>query len=205
MHIPDGLLSLPVIATGVAGTAAALAWSLPKLDERLLPKTALATAGFFVASLISVPVGPTSAHLVLSTLMGLVLGAAAVPAVFVALLLQAVFFGFGGLTTLGVTTLVVVLSGLAWATAARFAAEGRGAPARAGLAAGAAFAAICSSAGLVIAALAASDRDYLGATPFILASYLPLALVEAAVTGVAVAFLARVSPDALTPAPRRLA
>ena len=40
--------------------------------------------------------------LVLNGLMGLMLGWAALPAVFTALLLQAVFFGHGGYTTLGV-------------------------------------------------------------------------------------------------------
>lgn len=205
MHIPDGLLSLPVIATGALGTAAALAWTLPKLDERMLPKVALVTAVFFVASLVSVPVGPTSAHLVLSTLLGLVLGPAAFPAVFVALLLQAVFFGFGGLTTLGVTTVTIALPGVLWATAARRLAAGRGAGAQAGIAAAAAFAAIYTSAGLVIAALAASDGRYLASAPFILATYLPLAAAEAAVTGAAVAFLSRVSPEALVPAGGRLA
>ncbi len=198
MHIPDGVLSLPVLVGGGMVTAAALVKALPNVSEAALPRVAVISALFFVVSLISVPVGPTSVHLVLSALMGLVLGWAAVPAVFVGLVLQAVFFGLGGLTTLGVTTATIALPGLFWAMVMRGAIARSEGTARQGLlAAVAAALSIATSAGLVIAVLGLSDPHYLASAPFVAATYLPLLAAEALITGFAVAFLSRVRPETL--------
>ena len=70
------------------------------------------SAVFFVASLVHIPIGPTSVHPLLNGLMGIVLGWAAVPAILVALLLQAVFFGFGGITVLGVNVVNMAVPAL---------------------------------------------------------------------------------------------
>jgi cobalt/nickel transport system permease protein len=67
-------------------------------------KVSLLSSSFFVASLIHVPVGPSSAHLVLNGLCGIILGWKSFPAILVSLFLQAILFQFGGLTTLGVNT-----------------------------------------------------------------------------------------------------
>ena len=198
MHIPDGVLSLPVLAGGGVVTALALVTALPKVSEAALPRVVVVSALFFVVSLISVPIGPTSVHLVLSALMGLVLGWTAVPAVFVGLVLQAVFFGFGGLTTLGVTTAIIALPGVFWSMVLRGAiARSDGATRRGMLAAIAAVLSIATSAGLVIAALGLSDPHYLASAPFVAATYLPLVVAEALITGFAVAFLSRVRPETL--------
>lgn len=206
MHIPDGVLSVPVVAVGAVATAGALALTLRRVDEAMLPKVALVTAAFFIASLINISVGPTSVHLVLSALIGLVLGWAAIPAVFVGLVLQAVFFGFGGITTLGVTTMTIALPGILWARAFAPLIARSAAPGRKALWAGiAAAASIMTSGVMVVTVLALSDIAYLHSAPLVLATYLPLALGEAMVTGFAVAFLARVSPEVLRAAhPRAL-
>ena len=198
MHIPDGVLSLTVLAGGGVLTALALVKALPTVSEAALPKVAVVSALFFVASLISVPIGPTSVHLVLSALMGLVLGWAAVPAVFVGLVLQAVFFGFGGLTTLGVTTAIIVLPGVFWSVALRGTiVRSDGATRRGMLAAAAAVLSVATSAGLVIAVLGLSDPHYLASAPLVALTYLPLVVAEALITGFAVAFLSRVRPETL--------
>ena len=198
MHIPDGVLSLPVLAGGGIVTALALVKSLPTVSEAALPKVAVVSALFFVASLMSVPIGPTSVHLVLSALMGLVLGWAAVPAVFVGLVLQAVFFGFGGLTTLGVTAAIIALPGVFWSMVLRGTiARIDGATRRGMLAAAAAVLSIATSAGLVIAVLGLSDPHYLVSAPLVALTYLPLLVAEALITGFAVAFLSRVRPETL--------
>jgi cobalt/nickel transport system permease protein len=101
-HIPDGVATIPVLAAGAAITVGGLAWGLRALSPERMPRVAVLSAVFFVASLIHLPVGPASVHLILNGLMGAVLGAAAFPAIVVALLLQAVLFGFGGLAVLGV-------------------------------------------------------------------------------------------------------
>ncbi len=102
MHIADGILPTSVWAGGALLAAAGTALGLRTLDEWRIPRAAVMSSAFFVASLIHVPVGPGSVHLVLNGLIGLLLGWAAFPAILLALLLQAVMFGHGGFTTLGV-------------------------------------------------------------------------------------------------------
>jgi len=107
MHIPDGILTPQVIIGGYVTAGALTAFSLRKINQQSepeahIPKAALMTAAFFVASWIHIPVPPTSVHLVLNGILGVVLGWYAVPAILVGLFLQAVMFQHGGLTTLGI-------------------------------------------------------------------------------------------------------
>ncbi|MBW1707878.1 MAG: cobalt transporter CbiM [Deltaproteobacteria bacterium] len=109
MHISEGILSGPVLVTGMALAAAGTAIGLKKLDYDKIPQAGILSASFFVASLIHVPVGPSSVHLVLNGIVGLILGWGAFPAILVALTLQALLFQFGGITTLGVNTITMAL------------------------------------------------------------------------------------------------
>ena len=93
MHIPDGILPIGVAVAGYAVTAAATYGSLTALkrqkdSDKQLPKAALLTAAFFVASWVHIPVPPTSVHLVLNGLLGVVLGYYAFPSIVVGLFLQ---------------------------------------------------------------------------------------------------------------------
>lgn len=109
MHITDGVLPAEVlIPASVAGGALLIA-SLKSIQESDLAKVALFSALFFVAGFLHVPIGVTSAHLVLGGIVGLALGLGAFSAIFVALFLQALLFGFGGLSVLLVNTLVMGL------------------------------------------------------------------------------------------------
>jgi len=112
MHISEGILPPVLLAAGAAASAGGIALGLRAMDHERVPRVALLTSALFVASLIHVKVGPSSAHLVLNGLAGLILGWAIFPAFLVALLLQAVLFGFGGLTTLGVNTFDLALPGV---------------------------------------------------------------------------------------------
>jgi cobalt/nickel transport system permease protein len=107
MHISEGVLSAPVLISGGALALAGASIGLKKIDYEHIAQVGVLSSAFFVASLIHVNVGPSSVHLVLNGLVGLILGWAAIPAVLVALILQAVFFQFGGLTTLGVNTVIM--------------------------------------------------------------------------------------------------
>ena len=109
MHISEGVLSLPVLAGGAIVAATGTVIGLKKLDSEKLISVALLSSVFFIASLIHIPIGPSSAHLILNGLMGLLLGWAAFPAILTALLLQAVLFQYGGLTVLGVNTVTMAL------------------------------------------------------------------------------------------------
>lgn len=196
-HIPDGVLSAPVLIGGAVLAAGGLALGLRHLDERDIPKTAILAAVFFVASLIAVPVGPSSIHLLLSGLMGLVLGLRAIPAVFVGLLLQAVMFGFGGLTSLGVDVVDIAFPGVILGLVARPWLARASALGAAAIGGGVAALAVIGTATCVSAALALSSADYLPSLRIIALTYVPLALAEAAITGFAVSFLVKVKPEVL--------
>lgn len=116
MHISEGVLSAPVLLAGWAVTAPAVTAILWRVRQSEIPRIACFSALFFVASFVHLPVGVSSMHLMLSGLVGAFLGSRAILAIFVALFLQGVFFGFGGLSVLGVNTAVIgfpaVLGGL---------------------------------------------------------------------------------------------
>ena len=112
MHISEGVLPGWCLITGWALTAAGLYIGLRSINGRKIPRTALLSAVFFVASLIHVPVGVTSVHLLLNGLAGALLGWAVFPALFVALLFQALLFQFGGITVLGVNTFNMAFPGV---------------------------------------------------------------------------------------------
>jgi cobalt/nickel transport system permease protein len=117
MHIPDGILPAAVSAVGYATTTGATWYAIRKINEgenpqESIPKAALLTAAFFVASWIHIPIPPTSVHLVLNGLLGVVLGYYAFPAILIGLFFQAVMFQHGGLTTLGVNASMMGLPAL---------------------------------------------------------------------------------------------
>src|SRR5262245_13915393 len=101
VHLADGVLRGPWLAAGWAGALALAAVGSRKLADDEVPRVALLAAAFFVASSIHVRVGPTSVHLLLNGLVGVVLGRRACLAIPVGLTLQAVLLGPGGHTTLG--------------------------------------------------------------------------------------------------------
>ena len=88
MHISEGVLSGPVLVSGMVLAGAGMAIGLKKLDYDRIAQAGILSASFFVASLIHVPIGPSSVHLILNGIVGLLLGWGAVPAIVVALLLQ---------------------------------------------------------------------------------------------------------------------
>ncbi len=75
----------------------------------------LMAATLLSASLVHMPIAGTSLHLSLLGLAGIVLGRRAFPALFVALTLQALLFGHGGLVSLGLNTLNMGAGALAGA------------------------------------------------------------------------------------------
>ncbi len=102
MHIPDGYLS-PIISVGV-GVATLPTWAIATqrvktvLNNRTIPLLAIFAALSFTIMMFNIPVpGGTTAHGVGATLIAIVLGPwAAVIAVSTALVIQALFFGDGG-------------------------------------------------------------------------------------------------------------
>jgi ABC-type Co2+ transport system permease subunit len=112
VHIADGVLNWPWLAAGFA-LCSVLAWcGAWRIRDEEIPRVALLTAAFFVASQIHVRIGPTSVHLLLNGLVGVILGWRAALAIPVGLLLQAVLLGHGGVASLGVNCCVMLLPAL---------------------------------------------------------------------------------------------
>lgn len=197
MHIADGVLPLTSIAAGWAGTGLVAGLTLRKAPFEALPKAAVMTSGFFVASLVHVPLGPTSIHLTLNGLVGIVLGPLAFPAILVGLILQALLFQHGGVLTIGVNTLMIGLPALAaykiyaLASSRKFSHR----EAAAGFLAGSL--AIFFSGLLLALWLMTAGREFLTISRLALASCLPLMVVEGLVSAAAAAFLAKVKPEIL--------
>ena len=143
--------------------------------------------------------GPSSVHLVFGGLMGVMLGLGIFPAVLVALVLQAVLFGFGGLTTLGVNTFNIALPGALLGGLLGPMIRRASPPGAAALAAVAGAGSVVGNGALVALTLRLSSPDYAPVASVVVATYLPLVLVEGAITAFAAGFLARVKPDALSP------
>src|SRR5690242_17929223 len=111
MHIPDGYLS-PLMSLG-AGMVTVPAWAIAVrrvqavLNNRTVPLLAIFSAFSFTIMMFNIPVpGGTTAHGVGGTLMAIVLGPwAAVIGVSMALIIQALFFGDGGVLAIFVNCL----------------------------------------------------------------------------------------------------
>lgn len=107
MHLSEGVLHTPILLAGTALAVAGVAIGLRRLNVDRLPLAALFSAAFFVAGTIHVPVGIGSVHLILNGMAGLFLGWAVFPAFLIALLLQVLFFSFGGFAVLGVNLCIM--------------------------------------------------------------------------------------------------
>lgn len=221
MHIPDGYLGpatyLAAYGAMVPLWRAAAARLKNTLDLRRIPLLALGAAFTFLVMMFNIPIpGGTTGHAVGSVLVAVLLGPwAAVSAVSVSLLVQALLFGDGGITTYGANCLVMavvmpftgwwsyrLLSGRVPATSRR-----RAFAAAAGGYVGANAAAL--TAAVLFGIQPALARDGAGRAlycPFPLSVSVPamalahllfFGFVEAAVTGLAVAALARTEPALL--------
>jgi cobalt/nickel transport system permease protein len=196
MHISEGILSGPVLISGIALAAAGTAIGLKKLDYERIPRAAILSASFFVASLIHVPVGPSSVHLILNGIVGLILGWGAFPVILVALTLQAILFQFGGITTLGVNTVIMALPAVFC-----YCLFGRLVSKRPRIALPAAFAcgalSVFLGAVMVGLALMFTEENFLKVSYLVVIAHLPVMIIEGIITAFCVAFLKKVQPDML--------
>jgi cobalt/nickel transport system permease protein len=191
MHISEGVLSPRALAAGWALAAGALAVGLKKTPAEKLPETALVSAALFLASLVHVPLGPSSVHLTLLGIAGIMLGWSVVPALFIALFLQGLLFQFGGLLSLGVNTAAMGTAALTGGLVYR--AMPKKLKPFGSFAGG--FVAVLAGTLVVTAALAFSDRDLRATAALLFAANLPLAAVEGVVSLFITAFLSRTLPE----------
>ena len=183
MHISEGVLSGPVLIAGGALAAAG-------------------TAAFFVASLIHVPVGPSNAHLILNGLVGLLLGWAAFPAILVALVLQAMLFQFGGITALGVNTVIMALPAvICYLIFSPLLHKKSTLSLLASFACG--FLAVFLSAIILGLALLFTEENFLEVSAIVIAAHIPVMIIEGIITAICVRFIRKVQP-AMLPGSSRL-
>lgn len=196
MHISEGVLSPAVLGGGAALAAAGIAIGLRKLDYDRLMTVAILAATFFVGSLVHVPIGPSSVHLILNGLVGLLLGWAAFPAIFVALLLQAVLFQYGGFTVLGVNTFNMAFPGVLCSLLFRpLLFRSPALRLVGGFCCGAL---AVAGAGLLTAlSLGLSDEGFLSTAKILFLAHLPVMAAEGLITALTVAFIAKVRPEML--------
>ena len=196
MHISEGVLAAPVLFSGLALALAGTAIGLKKLSLEQTGRAGILAASFFVASLIHIPFGPGSVHLILNGMVGLLLGWGAFPAILTALALQALLFHYGGLTVLGVNTVIMALPAVVGHYLFRALARRRGRwLAAAGFAAG--FLAVLLAALLAALTLVFSDENFLEAAWMLGAAHLPVMVIEGIVTAICVSFLNRAHPALL--------
>ncbi|MBL7646048.1 MAG: cobalt transporter CbiM [Candidatus Hydrogenedentes bacterium] len=204
MHLAEGVITSPLVWGGgyvVAGAGVAI--GLRKLDETQAMRAAVMASSFFVASLVHIPLFGVPVHLSLTGLLGIVLGWAAFPAVFVALILQTVLFGFGGITTLGINTCIMALPAVvAWYVfrLLRLDHRRRRLPAASGILGTLAV----TLASLMLALVLATAGEALIPVAWsVLVAQLPVIVIEGLVTASVVAFLQKVSPELLAGAALR--
>jgi len=197
MHISEGVLSGTVLVGGAVIAITGVGIGLKKMNYDKTPRVAVLSSAFFVASLIHVPVGPTNAHLVLNGLVGLILGWSAFPALLVALLLQAILFQFGGLTTLGVNTatmaLPAVICFLLFNKLIKI--ENNLIATVAGFIAG--FMGVLLASILVAFCLVFTGEEFLVVAKLLIAVHIPIMVIEGVLTGFVVTFLRKVKPEIL--------
>jgi cobalt/nickel transport system permease protein len=117
MHIPDGYLSPSTCATlyvlAASGWYAALRRIKRILTTRTIPLISVFAAFSFVVMMFNVPLtGGTTGHAVGVAVAAIVLGPwGSILAISIALAIQALFFGDGGITTLGANCLNMAIIG----------------------------------------------------------------------------------------------
>ncbi len=200
MHISDGVLPVSVTVAGFAASAALGAWSVRKTHPEDFPKIAVVTSAFFVASLVHVPIGPTSVHLLIPGLVGILLGNSAFLSIGLGLVLQSLLFQFGGITALGANACMMGIPALiaGWIfrmlqgqTLVRHVVAG----------------AVAGGLGVLLAVLVlalllvSGGEDFLGVARIAMAAHLPVLGIESAISAFTVSFLYKVKPDLLQSSP----
>ena len=196
MHIADGIVSGPVIGAGFAGMALLAAATMRDVEMDEIPKLSVAAAVFFVASFIHIPLVVASIHLILNGLVGVILGKRAFVAIMLGVILQS-FFGFGGVTVIGVNAVMLgggaLLAYGVWQLRHYVSLPNK--EVVFGALAGA-FGIFFSGCVLALA-LVTTGEAFLVSAKLVIQYHLVLMVLEGAVTGACVGFLAKVKPDLL--------
>ena len=196
MHISDGVLPVSITIGCYAATIALTAVGVRKTKAESLPKVAVVTSAFFVASLIHLPLGPTSVHLSLPGLVGVLLGSSAYISIVLGLALQSLLFQFGGITALGANSLMMGIPALMVGWLFK---QLKGSTLKGHAIAGAlcGFLGTILSVGFLAALLYTGGEDFLGVGKIAFIAHLPVSIIEAIIAYFTVVFLFKVKPELL--------
>jgi cobalt/nickel transport system permease protein len=201
MHISEGVLDSRVIIGGYIATAGLTALALKRVRRDDIPKIAVMGAAFFVSSLLHFKVGITSVHLTLAGLVGIVLGCSSALALLAGLFFQAVMFQHGGLSTLGVNTVIfavpALLASVVYSGVGPLFGGRRGS--RSLIAGIASALAVLVGAAVVLLVLRLSGEELTGIGFLFSGAHGVLALLEGAVTFIVVQQILRLKPEMITP------
>jgi len=196
VHISDGIVANEVWIAGFILTGIILAYTLSRIKIEDIPKLSLVTSALFVASLVHIPIGPTSVHLLLAGLAGVLLGWGAFTSVFIAVLLQAFLFQHGGITTLGINTLDIGLPALVAYGIFRCGTKYSKSQGKYAF-----FGTISGGFAIILAVLSTSallyitGEDLRGVMVILMVAHLPVIVIESILVGSISAFLAKVKPE----------
>ncbi len=196
MHISEGVLPLTTLAGGYAASTLGVAIGLKKIEDRQMVRTAMLSSAFFIASFIHIPLGPTNLHLVLNGLIGLLTGWACFIAIGIALLLQALLFQFGGITTLGINTLNMALPAVICFLLFFPLLSSKKIPLLlTGFLCG--FVSVFLSAVLLSLSLFSAGEPFIPAAKLVFAANTPLMIVDGLITALGLQFIGKVKPEML--------
>lgn len=198
MHISEGMLPTELLIGGIAASLLIVALCARNLDTDEIPKLSVISSVFFVADLIHVPFGPTSVHLMLTGLAGIILGPRAYLAVFLGVVMQAFLLGHGGIFVIGINSLMLGGGAL---TAYAIWSLRQYTPALPhkefifGALAGAA--SIFTSGIIMASALLFARQEFFANAAMVLFAHLIIMALEAVVVGSCANFLFKVKPELL--------
>jgi len=197
MHISEGILPVGFNIAGYLGTAALSAYGLKQTQNEDIPAVAVMGAAFFTASLIHFKIGVTSVHLTLLGLTAIILGIKAIPAILAGLFFQAVLFQHGGISTLGVNALIMMIPALLCQfTFSLLTGEKRENPLYvSSIAGGLTSISVLLATVLASSILYLSGDEFIGIAAFFTISNAGLALIEGVITGIVINRLLKIKPE----------
>ena len=205
MHLSDTVFldtptGVALVAAGAALSLTGLIWGSRGMSPAETARTGMMTAFVFVASAVPVPLGPTSTHLGLYGLAGVLLGRRVLVLAPIVFGLQAPLFGHGGLAAVGLNAVNMAAGALlahAWFRALGARRPGCGTGRLATASFGAGLIGIVVMAGLVLAELL-----IVGQPPVIAAAvpiWLGTGVLEGVVTVLVLGMLVRLFPELVYP------
>ena len=183
---------------GFIGAALLLGIAYWGLTEEWVPRIGVLTAAFFVGSSIHVPLTlvPTSVHLILNGLVGVLLGRRAPLAVTIGLALQYLLLAHGGLSTFGVNACIIgipaIFAGQLFPVLRRLRMPAFGL----GFLLGAGASAASVALNFLVLLIGGKD-DWQTLAKLVLIAHVPVVIVEGLMLGVVVSYLEKVKPEML--------